>query len=216
MRKLATVETIKQIKEHTNADALEIAVVRGWNVIVQKGEFAVGDVCVYFEVDSVLPKEYRYAFLHKYAYNKSLDKYRIKTAKLRGQFSQGLVMPIEQFPELQHVTVGSDIDLRLYGKDGVRINTNASSSGCIIEDNIITLRPESDKGSDLGTSSFYWDHIYSDNYTMRATNRDWTIYGGTNHCIILPTSPGGSVQLGSNSVSAPLLLPHANSFILIG
>jgi hypothetical protein len=114
------------------------------------------------------------------------------------------------------VTVGSDIDLRLYGKDGVRINTNASSSGCIIEDNIITLRPESDKGSDLGTSSFYWDHIYSDNYTMRATNRDWTIYGGTNHCIILPTSPGGSVQLGSNSVSAPLLLPHANSFILIG
>jgi hypothetical protein len=74
------------------------------------------------------------------------------------------------------VTVGSDINLRLYGKDGVRINTNESSSGCIIEDNIITLRPESDKGSDLGSSSFYWDNAYINNLEVSGS---MTIQGGS-------------------------------------
>ncbi|MEO6082341.1 MAG: hypothetical protein ABIQ18_04475, partial [Umezawaea sp.] len=53
-RRLATVETIVDVAAIPAADAIVRARVRGWDVVVKKGEFEVGDPCVYFEVDSML------------------------------------------------------------------------------------------------------------------------------------------------------------------
>ena len=55
MRKLARVEEITNIQPIENADAIELASVKGWNVVIKKGEFKKGDKCVYFEIDSFLP-----------------------------------------------------------------------------------------------------------------------------------------------------------------
>jgi RNA ligase (TIGR02306 family) len=96
MHKLATVEIISEIKTHTNADALELAMIRGWQVVVRKGEFQVGDLVVYLEIDSWVPTEIA-PFLSK---DKEPRVYegikgeRLHTVKLRGEISQGLILPI--------------------------------------------------------------------------------------------------------------------------
>jgi RNA ligase (TIGR02306 family) len=87
MRKLATIETLHDVRPHPNADSLELATIRGWQVVVKRGEFQSGDRCVYCEIDSVLPDRSEFQFLRD-------RKFRIKTIKLRGELSQGICFPI--------------------------------------------------------------------------------------------------------------------------
>lgn len=101
MRKLASIQRVREIRTHTNADALEIAIVNGWQCVVKKGEVSVNDLVVYFEVDSVLPVEPIYEFLRKCCYIKRdwIEGFRLNTIKLRGELSQGLILPLESvFP----------------------------------------------------------------------------------------------------------------------
>lgn len=102
VRKLVTVRQVGAIRPIPDADAIECATVEGWDVVIKKGEFQPGDRCVYFEIDSFLPlTDERYAFLakNKIIWN-SKEGIRLRTIKLRGQVSQGLILPIAQFPEL--------------------------------------------------------------------------------------------------------------------
>ena len=55
IRKLATIAKILNIVPIEGADNIEIAYIRGWHVVVKKGEFKPGNFCIYVEVDSVLP-----------------------------------------------------------------------------------------------------------------------------------------------------------------
>ena len=99
MRKLATIRTIDAISPIPNADAIEVATVGGWNVVVKKGEFAVRDEVIYLGIDSWVPHELA-PFLSK---GKEPREYmgvkgeRLKTVKLRGQISQGLILPVKGF-----------------------------------------------------------------------------------------------------------------------
>lgn len=95
-RKLASIRRIREINGITNADAIETAIVDGWAVVVKKGEFAVGDLACYLEIDSWVPHDLA-PFLSKGAkpreYNGVLGN-RLRTVKLRGQVSQGLLLPL--------------------------------------------------------------------------------------------------------------------------
>jgi len=93
VRKLATVAKIEEIKPIEGADAIEVTRIRGWNVVVKKGEFKVGDLCIYCEIDSVLPALEPFEFLRN-------KKFRIKTIKLRGQVSQGIAFPLSVLEEV--------------------------------------------------------------------------------------------------------------------
>ena len=115
-RELATIQEIKKIEPIENADALEKATVLGWDVVVRKGEFKEGQKVVYFEIDSFLPIEDRFEFLRNSSYKRNElvgEGFRIKTIKLRGQVSQGLILPVEQFPELGSVEVGNNVTGKL-------------------------------------------------------------------------------------------------------
>ena len=101
-RKLVTVRRVGNIRPIPDADAIECASVEGWNVVVKKGEFQEGDFCLYFEIDSFLPaSDARFAFLlkNKTAWN-GKEGVRLRTIKLRGQLSQGLILPVAAFPEI--------------------------------------------------------------------------------------------------------------------
>ena len=103
LRKLATIRQIRSLRPIPGADVIEVASIEGWEVIVKKGEYQVGDFCMYYEIDSFLPEsDPRYAFLMKSSIRKfeGARGHKLRTIKLRGQISQGLVLPIEQFPEL--------------------------------------------------------------------------------------------------------------------
>ena len=104
MRKLATIQNIKSLEPIPEADKIEKAVVLGWQLVVKKGEFKVGDYCVYCEIDSVLPERPEYEFLRP-------RKFRIKTAKLRGQISQGIAFPINMIKELENVEIKEGMDV---------------------------------------------------------------------------------------------------------
>lgn len=94
-RALAYITTIKGIYPIEGYDRVEHAEVLGWRVIISKSDnFKVGDKCVYFEVDSLCPKDdARFSFLEK-------RHYKIKTIKMCGVYSQGLIMPISVFNEI--------------------------------------------------------------------------------------------------------------------
>jgi RNA ligase (TIGR02306 family) len=100
-RKLVTIRQVVELKPIENADAIELAIVDGWQCVVKKGEFKECDVGVYFEIDSFLPLEERYAFLkHVKTHVDGSKGYRLKTAKFRGALSQGLLLPFSLFPEI--------------------------------------------------------------------------------------------------------------------
>jgi RNA ligase (TIGR02306 family) len=106
-RKLATVDIIRELAPIPGADAIERATVRGWHVVVKKGEFNVGDPCIYIEVDSNLPlNNPHFEFLAAKANGK--ERFRVRTSKFRGQISQGIVFPLEITGLLEYV-VGHDV-----------------------------------------------------------------------------------------------------------
>lgn len=95
MRKLASVRKIDAINPIDGADAIECAVVGGWRVVIKKGDFAVGDLAVYCEIDSWIPTELA-PFLSKGKEPREFEGVkgeRLRTVKLRGQLSQGLLLP---------------------------------------------------------------------------------------------------------------------------
>lgn len=103
MRQLVTIRTISELRPIDGADAIECAQVDGWTVVVKKGEFLAGTPVVFFEVDCFLPQgDPRFAFLMKSGVRTmdGVTGHRLRTVKLRGQLSQGLVLPIAVFPEL--------------------------------------------------------------------------------------------------------------------
>jgi len=98
MRKLAKIVKIDELNPIEGADAIECAVVGGWKVVAQKGLYNVGDLAVYFEIDSWIPHELA-PFLSKGKEPREFEGVkgeRLKTIKLRGQLSQGLLMPLEE------------------------------------------------------------------------------------------------------------------------
>jgi RNA ligase (TIGR02306 family) len=99
------VVVIGEVKEHPNADRLEIAMVEGDPCIIQKGSFKEGDVAIYIPEDSVVPigTNPSLEFLAK---GKDVEKVRVKAVKLRGVFSVGVLIPIPE--SVDCVTVGQD------------------------------------------------------------------------------------------------------------
>ena len=63
MRNLVTIQKIEEIQPIELADAIEKAKIKEWWVVVKKGEFRIGDLCMYFEIDSFLPVKPEYEFL---------------------------------------------------------------------------------------------------------------------------------------------------------
>jgi RNA ligase (TIGR02306 family) len=100
---------ISEILEHTNADKLSIAVIKGWQSIISKGSFKVGDKCVYFPPDCILTKEVAdklNATRHLVPHNVGEEtRYRVKAANLRGVKSFGFIAKLED----ESLPVGHDL-----------------------------------------------------------------------------------------------------------
>ncbi len=94
---MASIRRIDDIVPIEGADAIECAVLGGWKVVVKKGEFTVGNLAVYCEIDSWIPTELA-PFLSKGKEPREFEGIkgeRLRTVKLRGQLSQGLLLPLE-------------------------------------------------------------------------------------------------------------------------
>lgn len=132
-RKMASIQEIATLSPIENSDFLEVATMKGlgWKVVVKKGEFKPGDKVVYFEIDSAIDANYLpdpLLFLRDKGIKKlftgrtpdtsafSGEYVRIKTIKLRGQISQGLIVPLSAFSatlNARDLPVGSDLTQEL-------------------------------------------------------------------------------------------------------
>lgn len=113
-RKMATVRTIDAIDPIEGADKIESARLGGWQVVVGKGEFSAGEEVVYFEIDSALPlDDQRFSHLAPRGSRIVDDKpvHVLKTIRLRGVYSQGLVMKLSDFEYEVSISEFGDIPL---------------------------------------------------------------------------------------------------------
>lgn len=104
MRKLASIQKIVSITPIPGADQIVCATVLGWECVIKKDDgLKVGDLCVYFEIDSILPYDNsNFAFMEP-------RRYRVKTIKLKKQISQGLIMPLNILPKSVSPEEGLDV-----------------------------------------------------------------------------------------------------------
>lgn len=102
MRKLASIQKIIKTEAIEGADAIEKATVLGWELVIKKGEFKAGDLCVYCEIDCLMPDKPEFEFL-------KARGMRIRTVRLRGQISQGICFPLNILPEGTEIAEGNEV-----------------------------------------------------------------------------------------------------------
>jgi RNA ligase (TIGR02306 family) len=113
VRKLATVQIIDDIQPVPDSDRLDVATVRGWKVVCGRGEYKPGDRCVYVEIDAFLPVRPEFEFLRKTSFKKmgELEGFRLKSVRLRGTLSQGLLLSPDLIPD--GAEIGDDLSEHL-------------------------------------------------------------------------------------------------------
>ena len=113
MRKMATIRKIDAIDPIDGADAIEVATVGGWKVVVKKGEFIAGQLAVYCEIDSFIPTAIA-SFLTKPGHTakvyEGIEGERLRTIRLRKQLSQGLLLNMDTVLSFTH-SFGEDSDV---------------------------------------------------------------------------------------------------------
>jgi len=113
-RKLVSVQKLINITPIENADNIMKANVLGWQVIIPKNQYNENEDICFFEIDSFIPQiegNTDFEFLRPSCYKQYGDGrkgFRIRTKKLRGVFSQGLVMPLSILPRDRYV-IGQDV-----------------------------------------------------------------------------------------------------------
>lgn len=107
-QKLVCIAVVEKIDDIPNADRIQVASLKniGWKVVVRKNEFKVGDFCCYIQIDTILPFASWSDFLRD---KKDPTKpIRLRTVKMKGQISQGLLIPISILPTSEY-TEGMDV-----------------------------------------------------------------------------------------------------------
>ena len=117
-RKMASVQRIWKVEKHSNADALDVVNVVGWKCVAKLSEFKPQDLCVYLEIDSVVPKDdERFKFLET-------SNFKVRTRKIRGLVSQGVCLPLSLFGWTESdVELYEDVSVKL----GVKLFENYES-----------------------------------------------------------------------------------------
>ena len=131
---MASIQRIWRTEPIEGADRIELVHVLGWQCVAPKGEFREGDLCIYFEIDSFLPIRPEFEFLRvgSYAQNNFLGEgFRIRTRRMRGQLSQGLVLPVGTFSELESASIGDDVS-EILGVRKWEIEERATTGGTVI------------------------------------------------------------------------------------
>lgn len=106
-RELAYIVKVLETKDIEGYDKVHYVRVNSWWCVAPK-DIKLGDLVVYFEIDSLLPQnDNRFSFL-------ASKKFRIKPIKICGVVSQGLILPLSEFPELKRCKEGDFVTGKLH------------------------------------------------------------------------------------------------------
>lgn len=99
---------IDKVEKHPNADRLDLAHIKGWQCVTQRGAYKEGDLAVYIPIDSILPPDLEQRVFPPESKVK-LSKSRVKTIKLRGAISQGMLLSPQEFLTEYRYVEGDDV-----------------------------------------------------------------------------------------------------------
>lgn len=148
-RKLGSIQLVDSIEKHFNADSLEIVTVLGWKVVTRIGEVKKGDKVIYCEIDSMLPGDAEWlppAVKGRVEKQKDKKWFRVKTIKLRGQISQGLIIPIVKSLSDKFNNIEINADLTDFGITKIINLRGQISEGLIVP----IIKSLSDKFNNIG------------------------------------------------------------------
>jgi len=170
------------ILPHPNADRLEIAHVAGWQLVVPKGRFKLDTLCVYFPIDSILPQSLEERLFPPESKIK-LSKHRIKTIRIRGAISQGLLAGVDEvFDSDYSLYIGKDVadDLGVTKYEPPEVATN---QGGLPRTSKKQTNPYFHKYTDIENFKWYPDLFKPDEYVY-VTEK---IHGTNFRCGWVPT-----------------------------
>ena len=110
-RALATIRKVDDIQPILDADRIEEVTIGGWKVVSQKGLYNVGDLVIYCEVDSFIPNTIAPFLTQEGHFPKNyngVEGERLKSKKLRGVISQGLLLPLDILGENEPYDICDD------------------------------------------------------------------------------------------------------------
>lgn len=110
MNNLASAERILKIDPIEGADFIQKATVLGWELVIKKDEFKIGDLAGYIQIDTVVPEKEQFEFLRE-------RKFRVRTIKLRKQISQGLLVSLPPGNWSEGDDLTDALGVKKYSKD---------------------------------------------------------------------------------------------------
>ncbi|RYP28893.1 hypothetical protein DL767_006988 [Monosporascus sp. MG133] len=130
-RKLVTVRKVAAVHPIKGADRTEAVEVDGWTCVAGTGQFKAGDLAVFFEIDSFLPAgDSRWTYLaDKFITYDGERGFRIKSSRMRGQISQGILAPLDDFPEILAAWV--DLEIRHGRREAERLLRETAFDGLL-------------------------------------------------------------------------------------
>ncbi len=108
-RDLANILRVCKIVPIEGKDRIELATVENWEVIVEKGECAIGDLVVYCEYDTILPEKPEFEFLRPRCWSKLYEGFRIRNMRMAGVYSQGIVFNVSILPKGTLIKEGANV-----------------------------------------------------------------------------------------------------------
>jgi RNA ligase (TIGR02306 family) len=173
--KLATIEKITGMIPILGADKIILANVLGWSVIVKKDEYKVGDYGIYIPIDTMInPKQDCFSFLMNK--NNPDEWVRIKTLKMKGVFSQGLLIPISSIPSGNY-SEGDDVsqflEIKKYEKENLIVVNGTTTHFEPFPTDIVPITDEDNlKTYNHVLSEFYGEDVY---ITMKMDGSSMTV-----------------------------------------
>lgn len=172
--KLATVEKITGTMPILGADKIELANVLGWSVIVKKGEYQIGEYAIYIPIDTMVNPKGVFSFLMNK--NNPDEWIRIKTLKMKGVFSQGLLIPLSSIPNGKYKEgddVSQFLEIKKYEKENIIVVNGTTTHFEPFPTEIIPITDEDNlKTYKQVLSDFYEEDVY---ITMKMDGSSMTL-----------------------------------------
>ncbi len=213
-RKLATIRVVKDILPIEGADFIELALIDGWQCVAQKGTYAKGSLAIYLEIDSFLNVEDpRFASLARSPSDvinwRDKKGMRIKTIRLRKQLSQGMLLPLALFPEIEGAKEGDDVTellkIEKWESAGESANNNGSRADGSRNFPSFIHKTDQERCQNIGAKLKHMHSAlgYSFEITKKLDGSSMTAF------IVLPHSPYYNVALNGSRKKPKTLVQKA-------
>jgi RNA ligase (TIGR02306 family) len=148
--------SIDKVENHQNADRLDIVEVKGWNCIVGRDQYKIGDLVVFVPPDSIIPQN----LIEKYNLEYLRNGGRVGSTRLRGCLSQGLILDLPEGKWKIGDDVAKELGITKWEPPAASYQVSTKTTGKK------KMNPDFDKYTDIENIKNYNDVFKPDDYVV--------------------------------------------------